>query len=99
VAAAATFVVVDNSGGAIFAYLPQHDLPEFEALFATPQSVDLVAVARAHGVPAERVELAALPDLLRAETETARVLVVAVDRAEARHQHTRVWDAVATAVA
>jgi 2-succinyl-5-enolpyruvyl-6-hydroxy-3-cyclohexene-1-carboxylate synthase len=95
----AIFVVVDNSGGGIFAYLPQQALPEFEALFATPQSVDLVAVARAHGVAAERVDFEALPDLVREPTDTMRVLVVPVDRAAAQRQHARAWDAVATAVA
>jgi 2-succinyl-5-enolpyruvyl-6-hydroxy-3-cyclohexene-1-carboxylate synthase len=95
----ATFVVVDNSGGGIFAYLPQHDLPEFEALFATPQSVDLVAVARAHGVTAERVDFEAVGDLVREPTDTMRVLVVPVDRAAAQRSHGRAWDAVATAVA
>ncbi|MDQ1459520.1 MAG: 2-succinyl-5-enolpyruvyl-6-hydroxy-3-cyclohexene-carboxylate synthase [Actinomycetota bacterium] len=97
--APATFVVVDNSGGGIFAYLPQHDLPEFEPLFATPQSVDLVAVARAHGVRADRVDFSTLPGLLREETAATRVLVVPVDRAVAQRQHARAWEAVATAVA
>jgi 2-succinyl-5-enolpyruvyl-6-hydroxy-3-cyclohexene-1-carboxylate synthase len=96
---AVTFVVVDNDGGAIFSYLPQHDLPEFERLFATPQSVDLVAVARAHGVTAERVEAADLPKLVAEATESARVLVVTVDRGRARELHSRAWLAVATALA
>ncbi len=95
---AVTIVVVDNDGGGIFAYLPQQHLPEFEMLFATPQSVDLVAVARAHGVAAGRVEYSALPGLL-AETPTeARVLVVPVDRGAAREQHARIWAAVATSI-
>src|SRR5262249_14733045 len=54
--APATIVVVDNDGGGIFGYLPQYELLEFERLFATPAGVDVVAVARAHGVAAERVE-------------------------------------------
>jgi 2-succinyl-5-enolpyruvyl-6-hydroxy-3-cyclohexene-1-carboxylate synthase len=94
----ATFVVVDNDGGRIFSYLPQHELPEFETLFATPQAVDLVAVARAHGVAAERVELRDLAKLVAAGSETARVLVVTVDGASAREQHARGWRAVATAL-
>ena len=94
-----TFVVVDNDGGGIFSYLPQHELSEFEALFATPQSVDVVEVARAHGVPAERVALSDLPKLVADGTASARVLVVDVDRAAARDQHGRLWSAVAAAVA
>jgi 2-succinyl-5-enolpyruvyl-6-hydroxy-3-cyclohexene-1-carboxylate synthase len=94
-----TFIVVDNDGGGIFSYLPQHDLAEFEPLFATPQSVDIVAVARAHGVAAERVELTALPKLVAEGAETTRVLVVDVDRDVARRRHARVWQAVATALA
>jgi 2-succinyl-5-enolpyruvyl-6-hydroxy-3-cyclohexene-1-carboxylate synthase len=94
----ATFVVVDNDGGGIFAYLPQHDLAEFETLFATPQSVDLVAVARAHGVAAERTELADVADLVADGTDTTRVLVVPVDRDAALEQHARGWRAVAKAL-
>jgi 2-succinyl-5-enolpyruvyl-6-hydroxy-3-cyclohexene-1-carboxylate synthase len=94
----ATFVVVDNGGGGIFAYLPQHDLAEFETLFATPQSADLVAVARAHGVAAEHVELAAVPKLVADGADITRVLVVPVDRGTAREQHARGWHAVATAL-
>ncbi len=97
--APATFVVVDNAGGGIFSYLPQRELPEFEALFATPQSVDLVAVARAHGVAAEHVKLSELPTLVADGSASARVLVVTVDRERARHQHGRLWSSVATAVA
>jgi 2-succinyl-5-enolpyruvyl-6-hydroxy-3-cyclohexene-1-carboxylate synthase len=90
-----TFVVADNDGGGIFSYLPQQSLPEFERLFATPQRVDLVAVARSHGVAAERVD--ELPDL-RAGAPGVRVLVVPVDRATAVERHRAMWDAVATAL-
>jgi 2-succinyl-5-enolpyruvyl-6-hydroxy-3-cyclohexene-1-carboxylate synthase len=91
-----TFVVVDNDGGGIFEYLPQRDLPEFEPLFATPQTADVVDVARAHGVAAERVDLAALPKLVAEGSDRARVVVVDVDRQTAREQHGRLWTAVAS---
>jgi len=94
----ATFVVVDNDGGGIFGYLPQHDLAEFETLFATPQSVDLVAVAHAHGVAAEHTELTAVPKLVADGADTARVLVVSVDPGAALEQHARGWREVATAL-
>ena len=93
-----TLVVIDNDGGGIFSYLPQHELPEFETLFGTPHGLDLVAVARAHGVTAERVaDLGALKDAIAAG-ET-RVLVVPVDRATSVERHRALWAAVAGAVA
>lgn len=51
-------VVADNRGGGIFSFLPVRDAVDgerFEQLFGTPHDVDLVALAGAHGVPAERV--------------------------------------------
>jgi 2-succinyl-5-enolpyruvyl-6-hydroxy-3-cyclohexene-1-carboxylate synthase len=94
-----TFVVVDNDGGGIFEYLPQRELAEFEELFATPQAADVGDVARAHGVDAERVELATLPKLVSETPDRARALIVSVDRTSARAQHGRLWSAVATALA
>jgi 2-succinyl-5-enolpyruvyl-6-hydroxy-3-cyclohexene-1-carboxylate synthase len=97
-----TFVVVDNRGGGIFSYLPQHELPEFEALFATPQDVDLTAVAVAHGVPAEPVARASdLPAAVKDAIAAGgpRVLVVPVDQARSRDRHRAMWDAVAAALA
>lgn len=51
-------VVIDNDGGGIFSMLPVSDSVDketFEALFGTPHHVDLVRLAEAHGIPAERV--------------------------------------------
>jgi 2-succinyl-5-enolpyruvyl-6-hydroxy-3-cyclohexene-1-carboxylate synthase len=90
----ATFVVVDNDGGGIFSFLPQRDLPEFETLFGTPHGLDLVDVARAHGVAADRVDdLTDLKDALSAQ-ET-RVLVLTVDRQRSVEHHRALWSAVA----
>jgi 2-succinyl-5-enolpyruvyl-6-hydroxy-3-cyclohexene-1-carboxylate synthase len=94
---AATIVVLDNDGGGIFSYLPPVDLPEFEELFGTPHGLDLVEVARAHGVAAERIDdvnkiMSALV------SNEMRVIVVPVDRAESVERHRAVWDAVARAL-
>ena len=73
-----TFVVIDNDGGGIFGFLPPASLSEYETLFATPQNVDVVAVAQAQGVPAERVK--SIEDV-KLDAQETRVYVVPVDRA------------------
>jgi 2-succinyl-5-enolpyruvyl-6-hydroxy-3-cyclohexene-1-carboxylate synthase len=97
VAANATFVVIDNRGGGIFSFLPPRELDEFEQLFATPQDVDLVSVARAHGVDAERVDDF---DVLKGDLVggDVRVFVVPVDRDTSVAKHREVWDAVGDAL-
>jgi 2-succinyl-5-enolpyruvyl-6-hydroxy-3-cyclohexene-1-carboxylate synthase len=93
----ATFVVLDNDGGGIFSFLPPAELPEFEQLFATPHGIDLVAVARAHGVTAERVDdVGKLGDAIA--SDDLRVLVVPVDRSKSVARHRALWDAVAHAL-
>jgi 2-succinyl-5-enolpyruvyl-6-hydroxy-3-cyclohexene-1-carboxylate synthase len=89
----ARFVVVDNDGGGIFSFLPQDGLPEFEQLFGTPHGLDLVAIAKAHGISAARIDgLTDLPEALRAGPQ---VLVIPVDRAKSVEHHRALWHAVA----
>jgi 2-succinyl-5-enolpyruvyl-6-hydroxy-3-cyclohexene-1-carboxylate synthase len=98
----ATFVIVDNDGGGIFSFLPQADLPEhFEALFGTPQGVDLAALCAVHGVPVVHVATAhelggAVSDAI--EAGGLRVVLVRTDRAANVDRHREVWAAVAAAV-
>jgi 2-succinyl-5-enolpyruvyl-6-hydroxy-3-cyclohexene-1-carboxylate synthase len=97
----AVFVVVDNRGGGIFSYLPPAELPEFEELFATPQSVDVAAVARAHGVDAERVGSAGDVQSIVKDALAkggVRVVVVDVDRQRSVEHHRAMFAAVAQAL-
>jgi 2-succinyl-5-enolpyruvyl-6-hydroxy-3-cyclohexene-1-carboxylate synthase len=99
------FVVVDNGGGGIFSFLPQAGLPSerFELLFGTPPEADVMAVAQAYGVAAERVELASSvgPAVERAlGAEGVRVIVVPTgDRTTNVDRHRQAWAAVAEAIA
>jgi 2-succinyl-5-enolpyruvyl-6-hydroxy-3-cyclohexene-1-carboxylate synthase len=94
----ATFVVVDNGGGGIFSFLPQAELPEhFEALFGTPQPVDLAALAAVHGLPVTEVGVAAeLEPALLASVDAGGVRVVRVrtDRHANVARHRDVWRSV-----
>jgi 2-succinyl-5-enolpyruvyl-6-hydroxy-3-cyclohexene-1-carboxylate synthase len=94
-------VVPNNDGGAIFSFLPQRELPEFEELFATPHGLDLGAICRAAGAGHARVERA--DDLIPA-VERARVaggvhvVEVPIDRARNLELHAAVHEAVGAAL-
>lgn len=93
-------VVVDNDGGGIFHHLPQAssvDPAIFETIYGTPHGVDLVALARAAGLPAETV--IDRSDLDRATSGPGpRLVRVATDRTADVAAHRRAQDAVAAAV-
>lgn len=98
-------VVFDNDGGGIFSMLPvrdQVDHPTFEKLFGAPHGLDLVKVAEAYGVPAERVssrtgaQAAMVGALSRGGP---RVVVVGTDRGANRRLHGEINEAVFDALA
>ena len=92
-------VVIDNSGGGIFSFLPQATaLPgeRFEQLFGTPHGTDIVALAAAHDVPARTVvSLAELADAVLAPGPS--VTRVVTDRVENVRHHDLIHAAVAAA--
>ena len=98
----AVLVVLDNDGGGVFSFLPQADLREhFETVFGTPHGMDLVELAAAHGLPAQRVRAAS--DVVPAvEAALGRrgvqLVVVPTDREDNVRRHREVWAAVARAV-
>ena len=52
-----TVIIINNSGGGIFEYLPVSQIDSyFEDFFATPQSVDIVNLCEAHGVHYEQIK-------------------------------------------
>jgi 2-succinyl-5-enolpyruvyl-6-hydroxy-3-cyclohexene-1-carboxylate synthase len=91
-------VIPNNDGGAIFSFLPQAELPEFEELFATPHGLDLAAICRAAGAGYARVERAGdlIPEVERArEVGGVHVVEVPIDRARNVELHAAVHEAVA----
>ena len=93
-----TIVVLDNDGGGIFSFLPQRTTLEpdrFERLFGTPHGLDLVEVARAHGVDATEVDVLEALDW----KPGVRVCVVRTDRDANVALHQRLDAAVTDAVA
>lgn len=92
-------VVIDNDGGGIFHFLPQHEAmagEEFEALLGTPRGVDAARAAALFDLPHTRLEaLADLPTALAAGTG---VIEVKTDRQANVAAHRGLAAAVAAAI-
>ena len=92
--------MIDNGGGGIFHFLPQHDSmasEEFEALLGTPRGVDAERAAALFDLPHRRLDsLADLPAALAAGTG---LIEVRTDRAANVEVHRRATAAVAEALA
>ena len=97
----AVFVVPNNDGGAIFSFLPQRDLPEFEELFVTPHGKNLAALCEAAGAAHETIRRATelAPAIERAhDASGVHVIEVPTDRDENLRRHAEVHEAVAAAL-
>jgi 2-succinyl-5-enolpyruvyl-6-hydroxy-3-cyclohexene-1-carboxylate synthase len=98
----ATIVLVNNDGGGIFSFLPQHEDPEhFEALFGTPHGLDFAPVADLYGVGFQRVTTRdQYRKALQASFEEVGVQVIEVrtNRTENLRLHEQIWQDVTAAV-
>jgi 2-succinyl-5-enolpyruvyl-6-hydroxy-3-cyclohexene-1-carboxylate synthase len=96
-----TVVVINNQGGGIFGHLPiARDNPDFEAYWATPQTVDFVRLCAAYGVA---YHTAGHPDELRGLLQTTvglpglRVIEVRTERSSDVATRQRLLQAAAQA--
>lgn len=90
----AVFVVIDNSGGGIFSFLPQavHAGSRFERLFATPHRRSFEHLATLHGIAHD--EISTLEDLQSSvnaawERKQTRLIVVRTDSSGNVVEHQR----------
>jgi len=93
-------IVVNNGGGRIFEYLPQHGRPGFERLWVTPVAPALAALARAFGLAHHRVADAAglertLDVLARGNANGAGIIEAVIDAECSRTMHQGFWHRVA----
>ena len=91
-------IVINNGGGRIFDYLPQHGLPGFEQLWRTPVAVDLGALARTFGLAHRQVcDGAGFRQALDESMQTGRpsgLIEIVIDADLSRQIHRDFWQAV-----
>lgn len=90
-----TIVVVDNDGGAIFSFLPQHEQlahEDYELLFGTPHGTDLMKLCEAHGISSAAWD----PELLN--RPGLNVLVATTNRAANLELHNQLVATTSAAV-
>jgi len=91
-----TIVVVNNDGGGIFSFLPQHQLLEpsaYEPLFGTPHGTDVAGLVQAHGIAVETWEGPI------AAPQGVRVVLATTERSSNLALHNELNTAVAEALA
>ena len=90
-----TILLVNNTGGGIFSFLPQQNLDPalFEPLFGTAQDVDFSHLAAGYGVEYERISsIAHLQSTLQQQATATRVLEIVTDRPENVRLHRLIWE-------
>jgi 2-succinyl-5-enolpyruvyl-6-hydroxy-3-cyclohexene-1-carboxylate synthase len=89
-------VVLNNGGGRIFDYLPQHDLPGFERLWRTPVDVELKSLVGSFGIAHRVVEDSegfrqAWIDATDETDQRGGVIEVRLDAEASREVHQAFW--------
>ncbi len=90
-----TILLVNNTGGGIFSFLPQQNLDPalFEPLFGTAQDVDFSHLAAGYGVEYERISsITHLHSTLQQQATATRVLEIVTDRPENVRLHRLIWE-------
>ena len=90
-------IVINDQGGRIFDYLPQHGRPGFTELWRTPVDIDLGALAATFGLPHRRVRDAADFDRALDEALTrdpaGRLIEAVIDGDLSRDVYMKLFDA------
>jgi 2-succinyl-5-enolpyruvyl-6-hydroxy-3-cyclohexene-1-carboxylate synthase len=93
-------VVVDNSGGGIFSFLPQAtqvNKDVFENLYGTPHGVDIAQLAAAHGITV--IEPKSLSELSAAmQSSGTAVILLKTNRESNVSIHEQLHTAIASSV-
>jgi 2-succinyl-5-enolpyruvyl-6-hydroxy-3-cyclohexene-1-carboxylate synthase len=97
----ATIILLNNDGGGIFSFLPQHEELDFEKLFGTPHGLDFRPAVEMYGGRFERVSgwdafRLAIRDAVG--SPGLSVIEVPTDRERNVAQHREVWARVSSAL-
>jgi len=95
-------LVINNGGGRIFDYLPQHGLRDFQTFWRTPIDIDLGQLATSVGLEHARVDSAATLDLVLAKAMQSAdlpvLIEILIDGDRSRETHQGFWMNVAQAL-
>ena len=93
-----TIIVLNNNGGGIFSFLPQHDYPEsFEEYFATPHGLTFQSAASLYGLNySKATSWDEFRGTLTSESVSSRPAIIEVEteREANLRLHQRIWSAV-----
>ena len=93
----ATIIVLNNDGGGIFSFLPQHDYPEtFEKYFATPHGLTFQSAASLYGLGYSTVTTweGFRSNITTQNSQGSNIVEVQTNRERNLELHHQIWSAV-----